>query len=301
MSTTYNFIAANRRRSVVLVVVFIVLIIAIGWALEQGFGGDASWLGIAAAISLVTALTGYFGGAQIALWTAHAIPVTKEQAPELVRTVENLSIASGLPMPAVYVMDDPTINAFATGRDPNHASVAVTRGALERLENEELEGVLAHELSHIKNYDVRYMTLVAVLAGAIIIVSDMFWRTRWLRSDRQSRGGGGNILSLVGLLLLIFAPIIAQLIKLAVSRRREFLADASGALLTRYPEGLANALRKIGQVNTRPMAGASNATAHLFITNPFGNGTRLSSLFATHPPLQERISALAAMAGEPTP
>lgn len=281
-----------------LVAVFVVLVVGIGWALEQGFGGDASWLVLAFLIAVITALTGYFAGDRIALSLARAVPVTKEQSPYLVRMVENLAIAAGAPMPRVYVMDDPSINAFATGRDPKHASIAVTRGAIEGLENEELEGVLAHELSHIQNYDVRYMTLVAVLAGAIIMVSDLFWRGRFLGGGRRSsRGNGGGVLMLLGLVLLIFAPLIAQLIKLAVSRRREFLADASGVLLTRFPEGLANALAKIDRVNSRPMAGASNATAHLFIANPFGQAGRRSSLFATHPPIAERIAALRAMGG----
>ncbi len=275
---------------------FVVLLAGIGWALEQGLGGDTSWLVLAIVNALVQKLTGYLAGDRLALSLARAVTVTKEQLPSLVRMVENLAITAGLPMPRVYVMDDPTINAFATGRDPKHASIAVTRGALEGLENEELEGVLAHELSHVQNYDVRYMTLVAVLAGAIIMVSDMFWRGRWLGGGRRSSRGGGALM-LLGLVVLIFAPLIAQLIKLAVSRRREFLADASGALLTRFPEGLANALAKIERVNTRPMAGASNATAHLFIASPLGQSAKLSSLFATHPPIAERIAALQAMGG----
>lgn len=300
MATTYAHIASNKRRSVVLVLVFIVIVVALGWVIDQFTGGDMSFLAIAAILSIVMSLIGYFAGDQIALRTARAQLITKEQSPYLYRLVENLAIGSGLPMPKVYVIPDPTINAFATGRDPQHASIAVTTGAIESLENEELEGVLAHELSHIGNYDIRFMTLVAILAGVIVLLSDMFWHARMFgggRRDSRESGNAGGILMIVGLLLLVLAPIIAQLIQLAVSRRREFLADASGALLTRYPEGLARALEKIEQKNTHPMAGASNATAHLFISNPFGPARGLTKLFNTHPPVADRVTALLSMGG----
>lgn len=303
MPTTYDAIAANRRRSALLIVLTIGLIVAFGWALDLVTNGEVGFLFIGGVVAIVSALTGYFAGDRIALAMAHARPVTREQAPYLVRIVENLAITAGVPMPKVYLMEDPTLNAFATGRDPAHASIAVTTGAIERLENEELEGVLAHELSHVKNFDIRFMTLVAVLVGMIVIVADLFWRGQWLRlggrGSGNNRGGNGGILTLVGFVLLIFAPLAAQLIKFAASRKRELLADADGVLLTRFPEGLARALEKIEQTNTQPLVGASEATAHLFIANPLGpSGSGLRRLFSTHPPIAERVAALRGMTGE---
>lgn len=298
MATTYDFIAANKRRSVLLTAAFVLIVLFLGWAIDQYQGGGNSFLAIAVIVSLIMTLTGYFSGDKIALAVSRARPVTKDQAPYVCRMIENLAIANGLPMPKVYVMEDPSINAFATGRDPKHASVAVTTGAVEKLENEELEGVLAHELSHIKNYDVRFMTLVMVLAGVIVLMADFFWRSQWFGGGRRSDDRkSGNILMLIGLVLIIFAPLIGELIKLAVSRRREYLADASGALLTRYPEGLARALEKIRDTNTRPLQGASDATAHLFFSNPFGPAAKgLHGLFLTHPPIEKRVEALRSMA-----
>jgi heat shock protein HtpX len=198
-------------------------------------------------------------------------------------------------VPTLYLIEDSAINAFATGRKPELASIAITRGAIEKLENEELEGVIAHELSHVKNYDVRFMTLVGVLVGALIIVSDIFLRSRFFFGGRRSNrdNDGAGIFMIVGIVLAILSPLLANLIKLAISRRREYLADASGALLTRYPEGLAKALEKIGQEN-QPMQRASKATAHLFLSNPFGNG-KAQAFFSTHPPLEERIKKLRGM------
>jgi heat shock protein HtpX len=198
-------------------------------------------------------------------------------------------------MPAVYVMHDSALNAFATGRDPRHASIAVTTGLLERLERPELEGVLAHELSHVKNYDVRLMMIVLVLAGTIALLTHWFFRFTMFGGRRNNRQSGGGIVLILGLVALILAPIAAQLIKLAVSRKREFLADASGALLTRYPDGLAGALEKI-RLSDQPLARANEATAHLFLANPFGGARRtIGKLFSTHPPIEERIKALRAM------
>lgn len=300
MPTAYNYIAANKTRSLLLVGAFLVIVVALGWVVGQ-LTGDASFLFIAGLLAIVMSLVGYFSGDKIALAVSGAKPVTREQAPYVYRMVENLCLTGGLPVPKVYVIPDPTINAFATGRDPQHASVAVTTGAIERLENEELEGVLAHELSHVKNLDVRFMTLVAVLAGVVVLLADLFWRSHWfgIGGRRSGSDRGGGALMILGLVLLIFAPLIAQLIRFAASRRRELLADASGALLTRYPDGLAKALEKIQQVNTQPMAGASNATAHLFIANPFGRAARgMSGLFNTHPPIGERVKALREMGAD---
>lgn len=301
MATTYDFVAANKRRSAVLIAVFIVVIGLVGYAFMKLLETGPAGLVIAIMIAVIMSLVGYYNGDKIALATAGAQgPLKPGENDYLYRLVENLCIANGQPMPAIYVINDPQINAFATGRDPQRASIAVTTGAMERLENEELEGVLAHELSHVKNYDVRYMTLVAILVGILTLLSQYFWRASFWGGRRRSNDSGGGqlqaILMIVGLVLLILAPIIGQLIQLAVSRKREFLADASGALLTRYPEGLARALEKIDASTTAPLHSANNATAHLYISNPFGpRAGGVSKLFSTHPPIAERVAALRAM------
>ena len=293
MPTIYTHITSNKRRSWILMAVCLIVLIGIGYAIDQIEGtGGYFWIIIAFIYALVSALIGYYSGDKIALWTSGAIPVTKEQNPYVVRMVENLAITSGLPTPKVYIIPDEDINAFATGRDPKHSSLAVTQGAIAKLANEELEGVLAHEMSHIGNYDIRYMTLVIVLVGTIMVLSDIFWRTRFIGGRRGGRDSGGNILMIVGLLLLILSPIIAQLIRLAVSRKREYLADATGALLTRYPEGLARALEKIKNQGAR-IERATRSTAHLYIANPLGGG--VTNLFSTHPPIEKRVAALRQM------
>jgi heat shock protein HtpX len=207
--------------------------------------------------------------------------------------VENLCISQGMPLPRIYIIDDPAINAFATGRDPDHASIAVTTGAIEKLKNEELEGVLAHELSHVQNYDIRVMTVVVVLVGIVSVMANILMRMSWRGRRGNDREGGNGFLLVIGLILMLVAPIVAQLIQLAVSRRREYLADASGALMTRFPEGLARALEKI-QAESMPMEHASAATAHLFIASPFA-GKALAAMLSTHPPTEERIKRLKAM------
>lgn len=279
--------------------VFIAIIIALGYTYSL-YSGDATYSGvwIAVVISLLMTSVSFFKGDKIALWSSGAKQITEADNKYLFRLVENLCITNGLPIPKIYIIEDPAINAFATGRNPELASIAVTTGAIQKLENEELEGVLAHELSHIRNYDIRFMMLVAVLVGAIVILSDIFLRSRWLFGGRRGndRGGGqaGAILMIVGIVLAILSPIIAELIKLSISRRREYLADASGSLLTRYPEGLARALEKIARENL-PMQHASKATAHLFLASPF-SGKSISKLFATHPPIEDRIAKLRGMA-----
>lgn len=294
----YNQIAANKRKSILLVLIFIIVLAGVGYGYHWFYGsGRTPYAGIifAIVISLFLTSISYFAGDKIALFSSGAKKITKEENRYLYNLVENLCLAAGLPTPKIYLIDDSAINAFATGRKPAIASIAITRGAVEKLENEELEGVIAHELSHIKNFDIRFMMLVAVLVGAIAILADMFFRVGLYggrSNDNDNRGGG--ILALIGFILIIISPFIAELIKLAVSRKREFLADASGSLLTRYPEGLARALEKIRMEN-RPLKRASGATAHLFISNPFGRG-RLMSLFSTHPPLEERIKKLREMA-----
>lgn len=277
--------------------VFIAIIIGLGYVFDRVWGTrDYSGVIFAILISLGMTAISYFQGDKIALWSSGAQPIAKEDNPYLYRIVENLCITAGLPVPKVYIINDSAINAFATGRKPDMASIAVTQGAIQKLQNEELEGVLAHELSHVGNYDIRFMTLVAVMVGAISILSNIFLRSRWMPRRNNNREGGniGAVLMIVGVVLAILSPLIAELIKLAISRRREYLADASGALLTRYPEGLAKALEKIAAEN-QPMAHATTATAHLFIANPF-NGKSISNLFSTHPPIEERIKRLRGMA-----
>lgn len=292
----YSQITSNKRRSALLMIIFIVLIVALGIIFDLAFYGKGSYVGLSFALmfSLVSASVSYFQGDKIALWTNGAKHITKEENAYLYRIVENLCIASGTPTPKIYIIEDPAINAFATGRKPELASIAVTRGALEQLQNEELEGVLAHELSHIKNYDIRFMTLVAVMVGAIAILSNIFLRSHRFIGGRKKGGEILVVFMIIGIVLAILSPLIAELIKLAISRRREYLADASGSLLTRYPEGLARALEKIRDHN-QPMAKANQATAHLFLASPF-SGKKISSFFSTHPPVEDRIKKLREMA-----
>lgn len=290
----YNQIAANKRRTTVLMITFFVFIIGLGYAYAWYSGIPPFFtMGVAAIVSIVMTLISYYSGDSIALSTAGAHEIKKTDNPYLYNMVENLCITGGMKtIPRVHIIQDPAINAFATGRDPEHASIAVTTGALERLENEELEGVIAHELSHIQNYDIRLMTVVIVLVGVIALLADMF-RFGFHSRDSDSKGAGA--LAIVGLVLVILSPLIAELIKLAVSRRREYLADASGALLTRYPEGLARALEKIRD-QSQPLQQANHATAHLYLDNPFRKaGEKVSGFLSTHPPLDDRIKALRGM------
>lgn len=288
----YNQITANKRKTWLLVAIFGAIIITIGYTLNVVFGYGYEAVAGTVVFSALMSLMSYYTGDKVALWSTGAKPITKEDNPYVWRLVENLAIGSGMPMPKVHLIESPALNAFATGRDPNHASIALTTGIIQTLQNEELEGVIAHELSHVKNYDIRVMTIVVVLVGAISLLGDFFFRARFLMGggDNRRRSDASNVLMIVGVLFLILSPIIATLIQLAISRRREFLADASGALLTRYPEGLARALEKISASPT-PLATASAATAHLFIANPL-KGKHLVSFFSTHPPVEERVKRL---------
>lgn len=279
-----------------LIFLFVGILILLGWVFGEYTGSGYSGIFFASGISMVMTTVSYFAGDKIALASSGAKPIQKEENPYLWRMVENLSITAGLPLPKIHIIHDDAINAFATGRDPEHASIAVTTGAIRKLENEELEGVLAHELSHIKNYDIRILMIVVVLVGSISLLSDIL-----LRGMRFSGHGGGRDrkngaagLALIALVLAILTPLIAKLIQLAVSRKREYLADASGALLTRFPEGLARALEKI-QLEAIPVAGANTAISHLYIANPFG-ASKFRSFFSTHPPIEERIKILRQMA-----
>lgn len=273
--------------------VFLIIVIAIGWAMSWYYGNPAI-LYAAVAFSLLANVGSYWFSDKIVLSMTHAKPATREEYFDLYTVTENLAITAGMPMPKLYVVNDPAPNAFATGRDEKHAVVAATTGLLAILNRTELEGVIAHELSHIKNRDILVMTVAVVLAGFVAILADMFLRMSYFGGgNRDDNGRAGAIFAIVALVAAILAPIAAQLIKLAISRKREFLADASGALLTRYPEGLASALTKISSYGG-PMQNASHATAHLFIANPFGAkaGQFINKLFATHPPVEERVAAL---------
>ena len=297
----YKQITSNKRKSILLITIFIIFILFLGWLIGELTGYGYNTFVIAIIVSLIMSLASYYNGDKVALWTAGAKgPIEKNDNPYVYRLIENLCITAGLPLPKIYLIPDPAPNAFATGRDPRHASIALTTGIVEKLENEELEGVIAHELSHIKNYDIRLMMIVIVLVGTVALLADWLLRFRFFGGRRDDREGGGQIgaiLLLAGIVLAILSPLIAQLIQLAVSRKREFLADADGALLTRYPEGLAKALEKIA-AHKEPLRRANDATAHLYISNPFGGKTTkfFHKLFSTHPPIEERIRTLRGMA-----
>ena len=280
--------------------VFLVIVIAVGYFISWYYGSPG-FIFVAIFIALVMNITSYWYSDKISLSLARAVPAKREDNLQLFQVIENLSITAGLPMPRVFIIPDQAPNAFATGRDKNHAAVAVTQGLLGMMDKNELSGVIAHELSHIGNRDILLSTTVVVLVGFIAILANIFTRSMWFGGNRRGNdreGGGqlGAILAIVGIIFVILSPIVAQLIQLAISRKREFLADADGALLTRYPEGLASALEKI-QGYGRPMATANNATAHLYISNPFGAkaGTGIAKLFMTHPPTEERIKILRGM------
>ena len=296
----YDAVAANRWRTIALITVFTGLLTALGFAVGEVFapGGGLAMVPAALGLSGVSATASYFAGDKLVLAQSQARELAPGEETQLRNIVETLSIGLGIPPPRIHVIDDTAPNAFATGRDPKHASIAVTRGLIDKLDRTELEGVIAHELSHVGNHDIRVMLLVTVLVGTIALLSDWGMRSMfWGRGDRRDRGGGnaGAIILIVALVLAILTPIIAQLIRLAVSRQREYLADASGALLTRYPPGLANALRKIA-ADKEALEVANKATASLYFANPLKDAPRaMDGLFDTHPPIAERIRRLEAM------
>jgi len=294
----YSQIDSNKRKTWVLIslvsafIVFLFYIFALVYDIDPGATVITGTM-----IATVYALFAYYLSDKAALMSAGAKEIQKKDAPDVWRLTENLCIASGLPMPKVYIINDRVPNAFATGRDPEHASIALTTGLLKILNKQELEGVIAHELSHIKNFDIRIMTITVVLVGLIILIADIFLRIGLHSGGGNKKSGqAGLILLVIGIILAILSPLIAQVIKLAVSRTREYLADASGALMTRYPEGLASALEKLGQ-HSGKMQRANHASAHLYISNPFGEKKQqkqsfFSKLFSTHPPIEERIQKL---------
>ena len=291
----YSQITANKRKTWFLILIFTFVIVGLGWVIGEYTGTGNAGLIVAVMIATLMNLIGWFHGDKVALATSGAKPIQKQDNPRLYRMDENLAITAGMQTPKVYVINDPAGNAFATGRDPAHASIAVTTGLMDMLDDQELQGVLSHELSHVKNYDIRVMTIVIVLVGVILLLSDMLMRSMfWGGRDSDNKGAG--ILLIVGLVLAILSPLFAELIKLAVSRSREYLADADGALLTRYPEGLARALEKIAGQD-RPLKRANHATAHLFLANPFDPHVtkKFEHLFSTHPPIEARIAKLRSM------
>jgi heat shock protein HtpX len=295
MASLYTQQSRNVTRTWVLMGSFLVLVIAIGWLFSLYFNSSAI-LYFAVALSLAMNVGAYWFSDKVALSSSGAVPADEHTYKELHRIVENLSITAGLPKPRVYIIEDPAPNAFATGRDADHAAIAVTTGLLHMMDRSELEGVLAHEFSHIGNRDILVMTVVVVLVGVISMMANIAMRISFWGGDRDNKEGG-IIIVIATIAAMILAPIAAQIIQLAISRRREFLADASGALLTRYPEGLESALQKLGGYEA-PMQRASAATAHLFISNPFGAheaGNFFSKLFSTHPPIPDRIKALEGM------
>lgn len=291
----YNQISSNKRKTWLIIFLFVLFITTLGYVFGKVYDSGMFFGVVALLLSVLVATFSYFSGSNAVLALSGAKEIVEHDNPQLFHTVENLCIGAGLPMPKIYVIDDSSLNAFATGRDPKHGVICFTTGLLDRLTKSELEGVTAHELSHIKNFDVRLMAVVAILVGFVAILSEIFLRS--LFYGRGGRGKGQGVFILIGIALAILSPVIATLIQLAVSRKREFLADASGALLTRYPEGLAAALEKIAE-DPQPLKEATNATAHLFIENPFKKkeGTHwFASLFNTHPPVEERIKVLRSM------
>ena len=294
----YEAAAANRWRTVLLIAVFAALVAVLAYFVGEYFapGGGVAALPFALALSGGSALVSYFAGDKLILAQSQARELGPSEEPQLRNIVETLAIGLGIPVPKIYVIDDSAPNAFATGRDPQHASIAVTRGLLDKLDRTELEGVIAHELSHVGNRDIRVMVLVVVLVGTVALLADWMWRSMfWGRGRDRGRGGGGAIIAVIAIALAVLTPIVATLIQLAVSRQREYLADASGALLTRYPPGLASALRKIA-ADKEPLEVANKATAALYIANPLKDAPAFfDHLFDTHPPIEERIKRLEAM------
>ena len=281
-------------------ILFILFFLTVSYIMGRALGYGASYAGIMLIVSGLISFISYYNSDKIVLSMSGAKPADKKNYRELYTTVENLSIAAGTPMPRVYVIEDSSPNAFATGRDPKHAAVAATTGLLSKLKDAELEGVIAHELSHVKNYDTRLMGVVAILVGSIAILADVFMRSMWLGGRDRDNRSNNQIFLVIGIVAAIIAPIAATLIQLAVSRRREYLADADGALLTRYPDGLADALTKIAEDKTQ-LKHAHTGTAHLYIENPYKSDTKatqgnwLVNLFSTHPPVGDRIRLLREM------
>ncbi len=285
----YSDIAANKRKTVIIMVLFVALIVTLGWLFSEIYGGGAPSITIGVLIgALIYTLVSYYSSSKLALAVNGAQQIEQKDNPRLYRIVENLAITEGMPMPKVYIMDDPAPNAFATGRDPNHAAVCATTGLLELLDDSELQGVMAHEMGHVKNYDIRVNMIAFAMVAVIGLLADILLRMTFFR-DRDSNNN--QIMLLLGIAAAILAPLAAMLIQLAVSRQREYLADATGALATRYPEGLASALEKIGSRGSALKSHQNSSTAHMFFANPL-KGKSIASLFSTHPPIEDRVARL---------
>ena len=308
--TFYSQIAANRRNSFFLMLILVVILSVLGFAIGFGTTGQAGaglgWLGIFGVIAIISSVASYFSGDKVVLGVSKARLVTAAEQPQLMNVVTEMAIAAAIPMPAVYLIDDTAPNAFATGRDPKHASIAITTGLLEKLDREELQGVIGHELSHVRNYDIRYSLLVGVLVGTVALLADFFLRfTFWggfggRRSSNDRDGGGGlqAIVFVLAIVLAILAPFFTRLVQLAVSRQREYLADASSVELTRNPQGLERALAAIAE-DPEVLEVANRATQHLYFTNPIKKfEARSKGLFSTHPPIVDRINRLRVLSGE---
>ena len=290
----YDQVTGNKIKSVFIFFFFILLVAILGYFLGYFYSSPYFGFGLATIVAVIYGLIAYYSGSNMILKMSGARPVTKKEFPHLFHAVEGLAIAANIPTPKAYVINDTALNAFATGRDPKHAAITVTTGLLDKLNRQELEGVVAHEMSHIKNYDIRFMMLSAVMVGIVVLVSDFLLRSfLWGGKGNNDREGGHWIFIVIALVLAILAPIFAEMIKLAVSRKREYLADASGAMLTRYPPGLASALEKIKKDPDPLVDKANKATAHLFISTPFRKKKGgLARFFSTHPPINERINKL---------
>jgi heat shock protein HtpX len=298
--TLSSAIQSNITKTYVIMTLFVVFVVLIAYVFGQALGYGNSFMWFAVIFSVVSSFASYYWGDSLILAMSSARPADRNRDFDFFTVAENLSMAAGIPKPRLYVIEDTAMNAFATGRDPKHAIVVATTGILSRLDRRELEGVIAHELSHIKNYDTRLMAVVAVLVGTVAYLADMFLRSLWWgggRRDRDEDRGLAGILMIVGIVLAILSPILATLIQMAASRNREYLADVSGAKLTRYPEGLARALEKLGK-DKEVLEAATNATAHLYIANPFKGknfGAWFANAFNTHPPIEDRIKRLRAL------
>ena len=300
MPNIYQNISSNKRDTVLIMGLFIAVISALSWFIGEYFteAGGASVLGTALVVSGVSGFISYFNSDKMVLGISGAKEVPYESAPEVHNLVDNIAIASGLPKPKVYLINDSSMNAFATGRDLKHGVICLTTGIIQRLEKRELEGVIAHEMSHIGNFDTRLMSIVSILVGSLSLIADWFTRGAFFRRGKRSNNESSisGVIFLLGIVFLMISPLIATLIKLAISRKREYLADSTAAMITRYPRGLADALKKISQ-DKDVLEAANSATAHLYISDPVrGNlGNRISSFFDTHPPIAERIRRLEAM------
>lgn len=287
----YSQIAANKRKTVLVMLVFVAFVGLIAWLFNAYLNGQPTTFYAVIIGAIIYAIITYFAGSRMALAVNGAKEIQKADNPRLWRIVENLAITNGLPMPRVFIMDDPAPNAFATGRDPKHSAVCATTGLLEIMDDSELEGVFAHELGHVKNYDIRVSMIAFALTAVISLIADVIMHMTWFRSnDRENNNQAVMVLAIVGAIL---APLVATMIQLAISRRREYLADATGALTTHYPDGLISALRKLQQFSTATRR-QNTATAHLFFANPLRGGS-LAALFSTHPPLEDRIARLQEM------